>query len=323
MKAIRVHELGGPAVLHWEEAPDPVLMPDQALIHIDAVGLNYIDTYHRTGLYPPSALPFIPGVEAAGSVVARGEGVVAVKNGDRVAFAGPTGAYAEFVAVPADRLVILPHDVSARQAAGLMLQGMTAHYLTCSTYVLGPADTCLVHAAAGGVGQLICQLAKYAGARVIGTVGGEHKARIAKEAGAREVIDYTQQDFVAEVKRLTNGQGVQVVYDGVGRATFDGSLNCLAPRGMLILFGQASGPVPPFDAISLSSKGSLFLTRPNLSHYIARREELLVRANDVFNWTRNGALSVHIEREYPLKDAAEAHRALEARETTGKVVLIP
>jgi NADPH2:quinone reductase len=323
MKAVRVHELGGPEVLRHEEAPDPVPGPGQALVRVEAAGLNYIDVYFRTGLYKAAGLPFVVGQEAAGVVAAVGEGVSEPAVGDRVAYTGVHGAYAELAVVPADRLVKIPDGVTTRQAAAAMLQGMTAHYLASSTCPLGPGDTCLVHAAAGGVGLLLCQIAKLRGARVIGTVSTDEKARLAREAGADEIVLYTKQDFLTEVKRLTGGKGVQAVYDGVGVTTFESSLDCLAPRGTLALFGQSSGKVPPFDPSLLASKGSLFLTRPILAHHVATRAELLQRASDVFGWVRDGRLRLRIDRELELRDAAAAHRALEARETTGKVLLLP
>jgi NADPH2:quinone reductase len=326
MKAIRIHSLGGPEVLSYEEAPDPQPGPGQALVRVEAAGLNFIDVYFRTGLYKGPALPFVPGQEAAGTIIALGPGISEVAEvavGDRVAYTGVQGAYAELAAVPAARLVKLPEGVTTRQGAAAMLQGMTAHYLATSTYPLRPGDVCLVHAAAGGVGQLLCQIAKLRGARVLGTTSTEEKARLARAAGADEVILYTQQDFAAEAKRLTGGRGVQVVYDGVGKATFDKSLDALAPRGMMVLFGAASGPVPPFDPAVLNAKGSLYLTRPSLFHYIASREELMQRAGDVLGWIAAGRLRLYIGRELPLAEAAEAHRALEGRRTTGKVLLIP
>lgn len=323
MKAIRVHTPGGPEALRFDEAPEPTPREGEAVVRVEAAGVNFIDVYFRTGLYKGSSLPFTLGQEAAGTVAAVGPGVSEVAPGDRVAYSGVQGAYAELAAVPAARLVKLPEGVSARQGAAAMLQGMTAHYLACSTYPLKPEDTCLVHAAAGGVGQLLCQIAKLRGARVFGTVSTEEKARIAREAGADEVIFYTEQDFAAEVKRLTDGRGVQVIYDGVGRTTFDQGLDCLARRGMMVLFGASSGPVPPFDPQILNAKGSLFLTRPSLGHYIATREELAERAGDVLCWIAEGKLRLAIDREYPLAEAAEAHRALEARETKGKILLIP
>lgn len=323
MKAIRIHSLGGPEVLRYEDVPDPEPGPGQALVRIEAAGLNFIDVYFRTGLYKGPSLPFVPGQEAAGTVVALGPGVTEVAVGDRVAYAGVQGAYAELAAVPADRLVKLPEGVSAREGAAAMLQGMTAHYLAGGTYPLKPGDACLVHAAAGGVGQLLCQIAKLRGARVFGTASTEEKARLAREAGADEVILYTEQDFAAEVKRLTGGRGLQVVYDGVGRTTFEKSLDSLAPRGMMVLFGAASGPVPPFDPAVLNAKGSLYLTRPSLGHYIASRDELMQRAADVLGWIAAGKLRLSIGLELPLAEAAEAHRILEGRRTTGKVLLIP
>jgi len=263
------------------------------------------------------------GLEAGGTVTAVGPNVTEVRVGDKVAYTGVAGAYAQYAAVPAQRLVVLPAGVSTRQGAAAMLQGMTAHYLACSTYPLKRGDTCLVHAAAGGVGLLLCQIAKMRGARVIGTVSTEAKAKLAREAGADEVILYTTQDFEAEVKRLTSGRGVQVVYDSVGKTTFEKGLSCLAPRGLMALYGQSSGPIGTFDPQVLNQKGSLFLTRPSLGHHIATREELLQRAGEVLGWIRDGKLRLRTEFEFPLKDAAEAHRALEGRKTTGKVLLIP
>jgi len=323
MKAIRIHSLGGPEVLRCKEIPDPEPGPGQALVRIETAGLNFIDVYFRTGLYKGPVPPFVLGQEAAGTVAALGPGVTEVAVGDRVAYIGVHGAYAELAAVPAARLVKLPDGVSTRQGAAAMLQGITAHYLACSTYPLKPGDACLVHAAAGGVGQLLCQIAKLRGARVFGTTSTEEKARLAREAGADEVILYTQQDFAAEAKRLTGGRGVQVVYDGVGKTTFDKSLDSLAPRGMMVLFGAASGPVPPFDPSILNTKGSLYLTRPSLHLYIAAREELMQRASDVLGWIAEGKLRLSIGLELPLAEADEAHRALEGRKTTGKVLLVP
>ena len=322
MKAIRIHAQGGPEVLRHEDVPVPVPGPGQALVRIEAAGVNFIDIYHRSGLYPVS-FPYTLGQEAAGAVTAIGPGVAGVAVGDRVAYTGVPGTYAEFAVVPAERLVPLPAGVTARLAAAVLLQGVTAEYLTASTYPLAAGDVCLVHAAAGGVGLLLCQIAKRRGARVIGTVSTAEKARLARGAGADEVIRYTRQDFEVEVKRLTGGAGVQVVYDSVGKTTFDKSLNCLARRGMLVLYGQSSGPVPPFDPQLLNQKGSLFLTRPSLGHYVATREELLQRAERVLGWVADRSLAVRIGREYPLAQAAEAQRALAARETTGKVLLLP
>ena len=322
MKAIVVENCGGAESLVYRDAEKPLPKAGEALIKLEAVGLNYIDVYHRTGLYPLPR-PFIPGMEAAGIVEAVGEGVTEVSVGDRVAYAMHIGAYADYAAVPSWRLVKVPNGVSAEQAAAAMLQGMTAHYLVTSTYVLKAGDTALIHAAAGGVGLLLIQMTKNIGARAIGTVSTEAKAALAREAGADDVILYSEQDFEAEVKRLTNGKGVQVVYDSVGQTTFLKSLNCLAPRGMLALFGQASGPVAAFDPALLAQKGSLFLTRPSLAAYAATREELLWRAGDVFDWISAGKLKLRIEKTFPLAEAAEAHRQLEGRKTTGKVLLIP
>jgi NADPH2:quinone reductase len=323
MKAVRIHAPGGPEALRFEDVPEPTPRAGEALVRIEAAGVNYVDVYFRSGLYPSASLPVILGQEGAGTVVAVGPDVTDLRPGDRVAYTGVQGAYAELAAVPAGRLVRVPDDVTTRQAAAVMLQGMTAHYLACATNPLKPGDTCLVHAAAGGVGLLLCQIARMRGARVIGTVSTEEKARLAREAGADEVILYTTQDFEAEVKRLTDGRGVPVVYDSVGRTTFDKSLSCLAPRGMLVLFGQSSGPVAPFEPQVLMGKGSLFLTRPSLNHYAAGREELLQRAGDLFDWIRAGKLKVRVHAEFALRDAAEAHRALESRATAGKLLLIP
>jgi NADPH:quinone reductase len=324
MKAIRVHELGGAEALVYEEVPDPRPQAGQAIVRIEAAGLNFIDVYHRTGFYKlPTPPPFILGQEGAGTVIELGANVDEVAVGDRVAFCGIQGADAEQAAIPAARLVKLPDGVSTRQGAALMLQGMTAHYLACSTYPLRPGETCLVHAAAGGVGQLLCQIAKLRGARVLATVSTEAKAKLARQSGADEVILYDEQDFEAEAKRLTGGRGVQVVYDSVGKTTFDKSLQSLAPRGMLVLFGQSSGGVPPFDPGRLAPLGSLYLTRPSLAAYIATREELVARSEDLFGWLASGKLEVRIGLELPLGEAADAHRALEGRKTTGKVLLIP
>src|SRR6266581_1404882 len=322
MKAIRVHAPGGPEALRYEDVAQPSPTAGQVLVKVEAAGVNYIDVYQRTGLYKV-ATPFTLGQEAAGVVSAVGPGVTDPKPGDRVAYTSILGAYAEYAVVPADRVVVLPDGVTTRQAAAAMLQGMTAQYLASTTYPLKAGDTCLVHAAAGGVGQLLCQVAKLRGARVIGTVSTEEKAELAREAGADEVILYTQQDFEVEVKRLTDGAGLQVVYDSVGQTTFTKGLNCLAPRGMMVLYGQSSGPVGPFDPQVLNQKGSLFLTRPTLHHYIASREELALRAEEVFDWVREEKLRVRIAAELPLAQAAEAHRLLEGRRTTGKVLLIP
>jgi len=322
MKAIRVHAPGGPDALRYEDVPRPTPGPGQVLVKIEAAGVNFIDVYQRTGLYKVP-LPFTLGQEAAGSVTAVGPGVKEPKVGDRVAYTSILGAYAEYAVVPAERVVVLPDGVSTKQGAAAMLQGMTAHYLATSTYPLESGNACLVHAAAGGVGLLLCQVAKLRGARVLGTVSTREKAALARAAGAAEVILYTEQDFEAEVKRLTNGAGLQVIYDSVGKTTFEKGLSCLAPRGMMVLFGQSSGPVGPFDPQVLSQKGSLFLTRPTLAHYILTRPELVARAGEVLGWIKSGKLKLRIDREVPLAQVAEAHRLLEGRKTTGKVLLIP
>ena len=322
MKAIRVHAFGGPEVLTYEDVPEPAPKPGEAVVKIDAAGVNFIDVYQRIGLYK-TPLPLTLGQEGGGTVSAVGAGVSDVRVGERVAWTSIPGSYAEFSAVPADRLVVLPPGVTTRQGAATMLQGLTAHYLASSTYPLKPGDTCLVHAGAGGVGLLLTQVAKLRGARVITTVSTDEKAVLSRDAGADHVVLYTQQDFEAEVKRLTSGTGVQVVYESVGQTTFAQSLNCLAPRGMLVLFGQSSGAVPPFDPLVLSQKGSLFLTRPTLVNYIATRAELQQRAADLWAWIGSGSLRLRMEFEFPLKDAAEAHTALAGRKTTGKVLLIP
>jgi NADPH2:quinone reductase len=322
MKAVRIHAPGGPEAMRYEDAPEPAPKPGEVVVKIEAAGINYIDVYFRSGQYK-AELPVTLGMEAGGTVSAVGQGVTDVKVGDRVAYTGIPGAYAEYAAVPAGRLVTLPAGISAKQGAAAMLQGMTAHYLACSTYPLKPGDVCLVHAAAGGVGLLLCQIAKMRGARVIGTVSTEDKAKLAREAGAADVILYTTQDFEAEVKRLTDGKGVHVVYDSVGKTTFDKGFNCLRPRGVMALYGQSSGPTGPFDLQVLNAKGSLFVTRPSLNHHVATREELSQRAGEVLGWIRDGKLKLRTELEFPLKDAAEAHRALEGRKTTGKVLLIP
>jgi NADPH:quinone reductase len=320
--AIRVHQTGGPEVLRYETVERPSPGPGQALVKIDAAGVNFIEVYQRAGLYKVP-VPFFPGSEAGGTVVETGTGVTAVKVGDRVASQNFAGSYAEFSLAPADRLVKLPDSVSTRLGAAVMLQGMTAHYLACSTFPLTSGQTCLVHAAAGGVGSLLCQMAHRRGARVIGTVSTEEKARVAREAGADEVILYTQQDFQAETMKLTRQGGVDVVYDSVGRTTFAKGLDCLAPRGMMVLYGQSSGPVAAFDPQLLNQKGSLFLTRPSLGHYVATRAELLERASAVLGWVADGSLNVRVGREFPLAAAAEAHGELEGRKTIGKVLLIP
>ncbi len=322
MKAIRVHETGGIDKLLYEDIPAP--SPDlvQALVKIDSIGLNFIDVYFRSGLYK-SPLPFVPGMEAAGTVDTIGQNVADLKPGDRVAYAGIIGAYAEYALVPAEQLIKMPDGMDFETAAAAMLQGMTAHYLTYSSFPLRKGETVLLHAAAGGVGLLLIQLAKKIGACVIGTVSSEKKAELARNAGADHIILYTQSDFEQEVKKITSGTGVDVVYDSVGRATFEKSLNCLRPRGMMVLFGQSSGPVPPINPAILNPKGSLYLTRPGLGHYTATRDELLWRAGDVLSWVSDCSVKIRIDRTYSLKEAGQAHRALEGRETAGKVLLKP
>jgi NADPH2:quinone reductase len=322
MQAIRVHQFGGVEVLSLDQMPVPAPGPDEARVKLEAAGVNFIDIYHRTGQYK-GALPLTLGQEGAGVVEAIGPNVTEVKPGDRVAYASQQGAYAQYHVVSSWRLATLPDGVSTQQAAAVMLQGMTAHYLCFSTYPLRPGDTALVHAAAGGVGQLLVQIARRCGARVIGTVSTEEKAQLAREAGADEVILYTQTDFEAEVKRITGGKGVNVVYDSVGKTTFDKSLNCLRPRGYMVLFGQSSGAVPPLDPQVLNAKGALFLTRPTLGFYTADRQELLSRTNDLFTWMASGQLKVRIDRTFPLAQAAEAHRYIEGRQSKGKVLLLP
>jgi NADPH:quinone reductase len=322
VRAIRIHELGGPEVLQLETVADPVPGPGEALVRLEAIGVNFIEIYQRTGFYKVPK-PFTPGGEGAGTVVAVGAGVEHVRVGERVASSDFTAAYAELAIARADRLVALPEGVSSRQAAAVMLQGMTAHFLATSVYALQPGDVCLVHAAAGGVGLLLTQIAKRRNAIVIGTVSTPEKAKLAKEAGADEVILYTQQDFVAEVRRITKGALLNVVYDSVGATTYAKSLDCVKPRGLLVLFGQSSGAVPPIDPLVLLQKGSLFLTRPTLNHYVAARDELVWRAGEVLGWLQEGSLSVRIDREVPLAHASDAHRALEGRSTMGKVLLVP
>jgi len=322
MKAIQVKKVGGADVLEVAELPKPAPGPKQALLKIEASGINYIDIYFRTGLYK-SDLPFIPGMEAAGVVEAVGPEVTEVAPGDRVAYAMAQGSYAEYAVTPSWQLVKIPGSLDAKLAAAAMLQGMTAHYLTHSVYALKPGDTALVHAAAGGAGLLIVQMAKMLGARVFGTVSTEAKAALARQAGADEIILYTSQDFEAEVKRLTDQRGVDVVYDSVGQTTFLKSLNCLRPRGMMALFGQSSGSVAPFDPGLLAAKGSLFLTRPVLGQYTATREELLWRARDTLKWIESGSLQIRIDKTYRLAEAAQAHRDLEGRKTSGKLLLLP
>lgn len=322
MKAIRVHTPGGPEVMKLEEIAEPTAGAGQAVVKIEAAGLNYIDVYFRTGTYK-APLPLTPGLEGAGTVTAVGAGVTDVKVGDRVAYTGVPGSYAQVNVAPADRLVKLPDKLTFRDGAAAMLQGMTAHYLTRSTYPLKKGDTALVHAAAGGMGLLLTQMAKMFGATVIGTVSTEEKAALAKQAGADHVILYSKQDFEAEVKRITGGRGVDVIYDGVGATTFDKGLNCLRPRGVMALYGAASGPVGPLDLQRLNAGGSLFVTRPSLNHHIASREELVQRSGDVLGWIRDGKINLRVETTFPLEKAPDAHRALEGRKTTGKVLLIP
>jgi NADPH:quinone reductase len=322
MKAVRIHQVGGPETLRYEEISLPEPGPGEARVKIEASGLNFIDVYHRTGIYPVP-LPFTLGMEGAGAVEAAGPGVTEVKPGDRVAYAMQLGSHAEYAIVPAAKLVPLPAKVDTRTAAAALLQGMTAHYLVRSTYPLQKGDLALVHAAAGGAGLMLVQAAKRLGATVFGTVSTEKKARLAKEAGADEVILYTETDFVAEIKKLTSNRGVHVVYDSVGKSTFDKSLDCLRPRGYLVLFGNSSGPVAPFNVATLVAKGSLFVTRPSLAHYMLTREELLERASELFDWISSGAVKARVEGTYPFADVAEAHRQLEARQTMGKVLLLP
>jgi NADPH:quinone reductase len=320
MKAIRVHQHGGPEVLHLEDIPDPAPASAELLVRNDAAGVNFIDVYYRMGLYP-SALPRTLGQEGAGTIVAVGESVGDFTPGERVAYEGVPGAYAELITVPAAKAVKLPEAVSTTVGAAVMLQGITAHYLACSTFPLEPGQTCLIHAAAGGVGLVLVQIAKLRGARVIGTVSTAVKEDLARAMGADEIIRYEDVDFVQATRELTSGAGVHVVYDSVGATTFDKSLDALTRRGMMVLFGQSSGPVPPFDPQTLNRKGSLFLTRPTVAHHVATREELLWRANDLFTWITHGKVKVHIGASLPLAEAPDAHRMLEERRTMGKVVL--
>jgi len=323
MKAIQVQKTGGPEVLTLVDLPVPKPKANEAVVKIAASGVNFIDVYFREGRYP-SALQFVDGQEAAGTVTEVGSDVKSVKPGDRVAYSNVIGTYAEFAAVPADRLVHVPEKITDQQAAAAMLQGMTAHYLCHTTYQLKKGDTALIHAAAGGVGLLLVQMAKKIGARVIGTAGSEEKAKLARDAGADEVIVYANQDFEAETKRLTDGKGVHVVYDGVGQTTFDKGLNVLRPRGHMVLFGASSGPVPPVDPIKqLMAKGSLTLTRPSLIHYVSTREDLQQRAGDIFSMVGAGKLKLRISQTYKLEEVQQAHRDLEERKTTGKILLVP
>jgi NADPH:quinone reductase len=320
MKAIRVHEHGGPEVLRLEEIPDPTPDADEIVVRLEHVGINFIEVYQRKGQYPMK-LPYTPGREGAGVVTAVGSAVTSLRVGDRVASEQFAGAYAEQTKAKADRVVKLPPTVESVIGAAVMLQGLTAHYLATSTFPLKKGHRCLIHAAAGGAGLLLCQLAKHRGAWIVGTTSTAEKAKWARDAGADEIILYTELDFVAEVKRLTNGVGVHVVFDSVGKTTFDGSLDCIAPRGMMVLFGQSSGPVPPFDPQMLNRKGSLFLTRPNLAHHVSDPAELAMRAAELLGWVGDGWMNVHIDRTFPLADAAAAHQALESRGTIGKVLL--
>ena len=321
MKATRVHQVGGPEVLKYEDVPDPSPGPGQALVDIQAVGVNYTDTYTRSGLYP-SKLPLTLGVEGAGVVSAIGDGVTEVNVGDTVCYNGTMGSYAERQVVDAWRLVKVPEGADAQMGATVLLQGLTAHYLVYSTYPLKAGESTLIHAGAGGVGLLLIQMAKHLGAYVFTTVSTEEKAALAKGAGADHVILYTRQDFEEEIKKATDGRGVQVAYDAVGKTTFEQSLRCLAPRGYLVLYGQSSGLVPPISPSTLQT-GSYFLTRPGLAHYTATRDDLLKRAGDVLGWAVSGQLKLRVDRTLPLSEAAEAHRALEGRQTAGKLLLVP
>ena len=321
---VRVHEVGGPEVLRYENVEVGSPRPGQVLVRQTAVGLNFIDVYFRTGLYPPPQLPFVPGLEAAAVVEALGDGVRDLQVGQRVAYASPPiGAYAERRLMPADRLVALPEGISDEQAAAMMLKGMTAQYLLRRTYRVQSGQTVLFHAAAGGVGLIACQWAKHLGATVIGTVGSEAKAELARAHGCAHVIRYDREEVVARVREITGGKGVPVVYDSVGQATFERSLECLAPMGMLVSFGQSSGKIPPVDLGILSQKGSLYVTRPTLMTYTAERADLVASANELFDVVQRGAVRIEINQRFPLHDAAEAHRALEGRRTTGSTLLLP
>jgi len=323
-KAMRIHQYGGPEVLRWEEVEVGDPGPGQVRVRHGAVGLNYIDIYHRTGLYPLPALPWTLGMEGAGRVEAVGEGVTEFQVGDRVAYASPpVGAYAETRLIAADRVVALPDAIDDRTAAAMMLQGMTAHYLLRRTYRVQPGDTILLHAAAGGVGLIASQWARSLGATVIGTVGSDEKAELARAHGCHHVIVYSRENFVERVREITHGQGVAVVYDSVGKDTFMGSLDCLQPMGMMVSFGNASGPAPPFEPGILAAKGSLFFTRPTLMTYTAKREDLVASAGELFYVVGSGAVNIEVRQTYPLADAAQAHRDLEARKTTGSTVLLP
>ena len=323
-RAIRIHKTGGPEVLSWDEVMVGAPGPGELRLRQTAIGLNYIDTYHRSGLYPLPAMPAVIGMEAAGLVDAVGEGVTDFAVGDRVAYAAPpVGAYAEERLMPADRVIACPDGIDDVHAAAMMLQGMTAQYLLRQTYRVAAGDTILIHAAAGGVGLIVCQWAHHLGATVIGTVSTEEKAALARAHGCDHPILYTRENFTERVRALTDGKGVPVVYDSIGKDTFEGSLDCLRPRGLMVVFGSASGPVPPFDTGILAAKGSLYLTRPTLMTYIAERENLVAMANDLFDVVAAGAVRIQVNQTYALKDAAQAHRDLEARRTTGSTVLIP
>ena len=322
MKAIVISEPGGPETLALAEVPEPEAGPGEILARVDAAGLNYIDTYHRTGLYPVE-FPLIPGLEGAGTVVSTGPDVETISVGDRIGWVEAMGSYAEQVVVPAARAITVPDDVPIETAAAVLLQGLTAHYLATDTFSVGEGDTCLVHAGAGGVGLLLTQIATRKGARVITTVGTPAKAELSRAAGASDVILYSETDFAEAVESLVGPHALDVVFDGVGKATFDKSLDLLRPRGMMVTFGNASGPVPEVSPLTLMAKGSLFLTRPTMRHYLQTTEELLGRAGDLFRWIGEGELEVRIGERFPLAEAAEAHRALEGRKTTGKVLLIP
>ncbi|MCE2403823.1 MAG: quinone oxidoreductase [Dehalococcoidia bacterium] len=322
MKAIRMHEQGPPDVLKYEDCPDPSPGTGEVVVDIEASGVNFLDLNIRSGAYPAPEMPSVPGREAAGRVSAVGEGVEDVKVGDVVAYCGVVGAYAQKAAVPTSALIKMPEGLDATMGAAVLLQGMTAHYLAYGTYPLKQGDSCLVHAGAGGTGALLVQMAKRAGARVFTTVSTDEKAAIAREAGADHVIIYTRDDFEEAVKEVTGGAGLQVVYDSVGKTTFEKSMKCLGPRGYMVLFGQASGPVPPMEPARLGA-GSLFLTRPSLTDYTETREDLVQRATDVLDWTRSGELKVRIGATFPLAEAAEAHHHMESRRSTGKLVLVP
>jgi NADPH2:quinone reductase len=322
MHAIQISEVGGPEVLTWTEVPSPIPGQGEVVVRLTAAGLNYVDTYFRTGLYP-SSLPFVPGQEGAGIVELLGAGVKGWAVGDRVAWTGVGASYAERVSVPANRLVGVPEDIDIDTAAAVMLQGITAHYLATDTFALGPGLRCLIHAGAGGVGQLLIQIAKLLGAEVVATAGGDEKVALAAAAGADHVVDYTKIDFVEAVEALVGTRSIDVVYDGVGAATFEGGLQLLRRRGFMVTFGNASGPVPPVAPLQLSQGGSLFLTRPTIVDYIATRVELESRVSDLFEWISEGHLRVRVGARYALAEAAEAHRALESRATTGKVLLVP